>query len=116
MLSLVAWAVALVVEPGLSRSSGPCVKLTPDQLPHWRAPWPERPGAQPSSKALKPLVQPPSRHIQRVQMWLCTAWMARTRFPSDSCGRAEMCGHRLIQRRQVLVSLLFSAVNGCESS
>ncbi len=42
--------------------------------------------------------------------------MARPRLPSDSCGRAEMCGHRLIQRRQVLVSLFFSAVNGCESS
>ncbi len=42
--------------------------------------------------------------------------MAHPRLPSDSCGRAEMCGHRLIQRRQVLVSFFFSAVNGCESN
>ncbi len=42
--------------------------------------------------------------------------MARPRLPSDSCGRAEMCGHRFIQRRQVLVSLFFSAVNRCKSS
>ncbi len=67
-----------------------------------------------------PLVQLPSRRVQRVQMWLCTAWMvgwmAHPRLPSDSSGRAEMCGHRLIQRRQVLVSFFFSAINRCESS
>ncbi len=43
-------------------------------------------------------------------------WMARACVPSDSCGRAEMCDHRLIQRRQVLVSFFFSAVNGCKSN
>ncbi len=42
--------------------------------------------------------------------------MARPRLPSDSCGQAEMCGHSLIQRRQVLVSFFFSAVNRFESS
>ncbi len=42
--------------------------------------------------------------------------MARSCLPSDSCGWAEMCVHRLIQRRQVLVSFFFSAVNRCESS
>ncbi len=41
--------------------------------------------------------------------------IARPRLPSDSRGRAEMCGHRLIQRK-VLLFFLFSAVNRCESS
>ncbi len=42
--------------------------------------------------------------------------MARPHLPSNSCVWAEMCGHRLIQRRQLLVFFFFSTVNGCESN
>ncbi len=52
--------------------------------------------------------------------------MARPRHPSDSCGQAKMCGHRLIQRRQVLISLFLQRhqqmweqlkqKDGCETS
>ncbi len=49
-------------------------------------------------------------------MWLCAAWMDGSPSPSNSRGRADMCSYRLIQRRQVLVSFLFSTVNKCESS
>ncbi len=35
--------------------------------------------------------------------------MCRPRLPSNSRGRAEMCSHGLIQRRQMLVSFFFSA-------
>ncbi len=70
------------------RSSSPWERLNPDRLPHWRASWPGRPGAQPSSEALKPLVQPPSRRVQRVQMWLHSLdrWLALA-FHSVAVGR-----------------------------
>ncbi len=42
--------------------------------------------------------------------------MAHPRLPSDSRGWAEMRGHGLIQREQVLISILFSVVNGGEGS
>ncbi len=65
-----------------------------------------QPGAQPSSEALKLIAYPASRRVQRVQMWLCTVWTDGSPSPSIP----------LIQRRQVLVSFIFSAVNGCESN
>ncbi len=85
-------------EPGPLHFSGPWVRQNPDRHPHWRASWLEKPEAQPSRCS---------------SAWL--GWMCRPRLPSDSRGRAEMCGHGLIQRRQMLVSFLFSAINGSES-
>ncbi len=73
------------------------------------------------------------KHSHRVQRWSslssrwvgastkcrCSSarfrWMCCPRLPSDSRGRAEMYGHRLIQRLQMFVSFLFSTVNGSES-